>query len=88
MITGNLKKLPNANTFNANDWSSTNGGITTNRGGSDAYITINSDFDESNFVQKSGSIITGNLVMEGDSKIIFRDGSTQEYAFSEDNINI
>lgn len=64
MITGNLKKLPNANTFNTSDWSNTNGGITTNRGGSDAYITINnSDFDESNFVQRTGSIITGDLVV-------------------------
>ena len=58
MITGNnLKKQSNANTFNnTSDWSNTNGGITTNRGGSDAYITVDSDFDESNFVQRTGSI--------------------------------
>jgi hypothetical protein len=45
MITRNLKKLQGSNTFNPIDFGS-GSGVSTNYGSNEAYVNINSDFDE------------------------------------------
>ena len=70
--------------FNPYDFSA---GVNTNNGTSEPFVTIHSDFDEGNFVQKTGSIMTGSLILEGTAQIIFTDGSNQTRAFDESNVN-
>lgn len=50
-------------------------------------ITLNTDFNQINFVHKTGLIITGHLGMQGTSRLIFTDGSLQRVAFDEGNAN-
>jgi predicted transcriptional regulator len=84
MITSNVKRLTASTIYNARDFSESGGsGILV----LEQTVTINSDFDESQFVlQKTGVIMTGDLTMEGLSRIIFTDGSTQFVAFDEGNV--
>jgi hypothetical protein len=86
MITQQLKKLQGASQFNPIEYSSS-GGVSTNYGSKDAYVNINTDFDESQFIRKSGDTVNGDLVFTGASKIVFLDGSEQRQAFDENNIN-
>jgi hypothetical protein len=86
MITQQLKKLQGASQFNPIEYSSS-GGVSTNYGSKDAYVNINTDFDESQFVRKTGDFMNGDLIMTGTSKIVFLDGSKQRQAFDEVNIS-
>lgn len=83
MITNTIKKLASGTIYNTADFS---GGSSSYRGGSEQFVTLNTDFDESKFIRKTGDVVTGDLIMEGTSRIIFKNGSTQDVAFDEVNI--
>jgi hypothetical protein len=61
MITSQKKKLQGGSTFNPIEFSGSGGGVSTNYGSKDAYVTINTDFEESNFVRKTGDVPQGHL---------------------------
>ena len=57
--------------YNRNDFTTTNSV-------SDVRIVIDNNTDNSNNVQKTGDIMTGDLMFMGSSKIIFADGKYRD----------
>ena len=72
MIVGNSKKFEGSTIYNPSDFNPS----TTQQ------VNINTDFDETLYIRKSGDIITGDLYLEGASRIIFKMGKKIASIFS------
>jgi hypothetical protein len=71
MITNTIKKLPSGTIYNTSDFTS---GSSSSL--SAAAAASASNIDGTQYIHKTGDVMTGDLIMEGTSRIIFPNGST------------